>query len=88
MRPQRIRIPTLRQLIGEASPADFQRLRSPMSEREITPEDLGTERALSRPDLVPIVLQAEGCAVSRMTRRKIFNGKVRKSGRHWTSKGQ
>ena len=77
MTPQRIRIPTLRQLIGEASPADFRRLRSPMSEREITPKDLGTERALSRPDLVPIVLHPEGARWLRMTRRKIFGGKVR-----------
>lgn len=77
MTPQRIRIPTLRQLIGEASPADFRRMRSPMSEREITPEDLGTERALSRPDLVPIVLQVAGARWIRMTRRKAFSGKVR-----------
>ena len=78
MKPHRIRIPTLRQLIGEASPTNFRHLRSPMSERGITPEDLGTDRALSRPDLVPIVLQAEGARWLRMTRRKIFNGNVRK----------
>ncbi|WP_454259798.1 hypothetical protein [Pseudoxanthomonas mexicana] len=74
---QRIRIPTLRQLTGEARPADFQRLRSPFSEREITPEDLGTDRALGRPDLVPIVLHPAGARWLRMTRRKVFSGKVR-----------
>lgn len=77
MKPQRIRIPTLRQLTGKARPADFQRLRSPFSEREITPEDLGTDRALGRPDLVPIVLHAAGARWLRMTRRKVFSGKVR-----------
>lgn len=88
MERQRIRIPTLRQLIDGTHPADFQRLHSPISEREITPEDLGSGRALSRPDLVPIVLQPEGRALPRMTRIKLFNGKIRKSGRRQAPQGQ
>lgn len=79
MTPQRIRIPTLRQLIGNARSADFTCLRSPMSERGITPEDLGTSRARSRPDLVLIVLQADYCPMLRMTRCKPFKGMKRPS---------
>ena len=77
MNPQRIHIPTLRQLLRDARPTDFRQLRSPMSERGITPEDLGACSAHRRPDLVPIVLQPDGCALPRMTRRKVFNGKIR-----------
>lgn len=80
MSSQRTRIPALRQLIGDACPTDFRHQTSPMSERGITPEDLGTSRARYRPDLVPIVLQAESCPLLRMTRSKVFNGKIRKRG--------
>ena len=78
MNPQRIRIPTLRQLLGDARPTNFHYLHSPMSGRGITPEDLGACSARCRPDLVPIVLQPDGCALPRMTRCKVFTGKIRK----------
>lgn len=87
MGPKRIRIPTLSQLIGDARPADFQHLRTPMSERGITPEDLGTANAHCRPDLVPIVLQSGSCDSPRMTRAKVFNGKIRKRARLKTPSG-
>lgn len=78
MSPQRIHIPTLRQLIGDTNPADFQSPTSPLSERGITPEDLGAGRARCRPDLVPIVSRSVTCPLLRMTRRK-FNGRIRKA---------
>lgn len=87
MNPQRIRIPTLRQLLGDARPVDFRYLRSPMSGRGITPEDLGACSARRRPDLVPIVLQPDGCALPRMTRCKIFTGKIRKGHRQTAGAG-
>lgn len=78
MSPQRIRIPTLHQLIGDINPMDFRRLISPLSERGITPEDLGAGRARCRPDLVPIVSRSITCPLLRMTRRKVFNGRIRR----------
>ena len=78
MSPQRIRIPTLRQLIGDINPMDFRRPRSPLSERRITPEDLDAGRPRCRPDLVPIVSRSVTCPLLRMTRRKVFSGRIRK----------
>lgn len=68
--PKRLKIPTLKALLGDATKADFSRLRTPYSERAITPEDLGTEAAAARPDLVPINTGSD--RKPRMTRTKPF----------------
>jgi hypothetical protein len=68
--PKRLKIPTLKSLLGAATTADFSRLRTPYSERAITPEDLGTEAAAARPDLVAI--STGPAAKTRMTRTKPF----------------
>ena len=78
MSPKRIRIPTLRQLMGDARPVDFRRLASSMSTRRLSPEDFGTNRADHRPDLVPIVSRSVMCPQSRMTRCKVLSGRIRK----------
>jgi antitoxin component of MazEF toxin-antitoxin module len=68
--PKRLKIPTLKALLGNATKEDFSRLRTPYSERAITPEDLGSEAAAVRPDLVAISTGA--AAKPRMTRTKPF----------------
>ena len=78
MSSKRIRIPTLRQLIGGARSTDFRRLTSPMSTRRLSPEDFGANRADHRPDLVPIVLRSAMCPQPRTTRCKVFSGRIRK----------
>ncbi len=78
MKARRPQIPTLRDVIGEASPEDFRLFTSGFSERTVSPEDLGAEQNISRPDLVPILARSGAGLVPRMTRRKVFNGKVRK----------
>lgn len=78
MNSQRIRIPKLRQLIGDASPEDFRRLGSSLSTRRLSPEDLGASMAVRRPDLVPIVSLSATCPQPRMTRCKVLSGRVRK----------
>ena len=78
MSAQRIRIPSLRQLIGDARPEDFRRLASPMSTRGLSPEDLGASMAGPRPDLVSIVSLSATCPQPRMTRCKVFSGRIRK----------
>ena len=78
MGAQRIRIPSLRQLIGDARPEDFRRLVSPMSTRRLSSEDLGAGITVRRPDLMPIVLLSPTCLQPRMTRCKVFSGRVRK----------
>lgn len=77
MSAQRIRIPSLQQLIGDARPEDFRRLTSPMSMRRLSPRDLGASTG-RRPDLVPFVSLSATCPQSRMARCKIFSGRVRK----------
>ncbi|AXA84481.1 hypothetical protein DCD74_07100 [Lysobacter oculi] len=67
------------EVIGEASPEDFQLLTSTFSERALTHEDLGAEPATSRPDLVPIMIRSGVGWVPRMTRRKLFSGRLRRS---------
>ena len=78
MSSKRIRIPTLRQLIGDARPTDFRRLTSPMSTRRLSPEDFGANRVDHRPDLVPIVSRSVMCPQPRMTRCKVLSGRIRK----------
>lgn len=68
--PKRVKIPTLKDVLGSATKRDFDALCSPFSERAITPEDLGTERAAARPDLVKIDTVAG--RKPRMTRTKPF----------------
>lgn len=79
MKARHPRIPSLEEVIGEASPADFQLFTSALSERTLSPEDLGAELVTSRPDLVAIMIRSGGGLVSRLTRRKVLSGKVRKS---------
>ncbi len=78
MSPKRIRIPTLRQLMGDARPVDFRRLASSMSTRRLSPEDFGANRVDRRPDLVPIMSLSVMSPQPRMTRCKVFSGRIRK----------
>lgn len=78
MSSKRIRIPTLRQLIGGARSTDFRRLTSPMSTRRLSPEDFDASRVDHRPDLVPIVSRSVMCPQPRMTRCKVLSGRIRK----------
>ena len=78
MKVRRTRIPTLDEVIDKASPEDFRLLTSALSERTPSPEELGAAQDMSRPDLVPILVRSGAGLVPRMTRRKVFNGKIRK----------
>lgn len=78
MKARRPRIPTLGEVIDQASAEDFRLLISPFSERTVSSEELGAEQGMSRPDLVPILVRSGAGLVPRMTRRKVFNGKIRK----------
>ena len=74
----RPRIPTLQQIIGNATRADFDRLSSPLNDRIITSEDLGAGWATARPDLVRIRVRSGTGTVLKVTRCKVLSGKTRK----------
>ena len=78
MSSPRIRIPTLRHLIGDATPSDFRRLHSPLSARRMSSDDFCAGVVCRRPDQLPIVLRSAACPLPRMTRCKVLSGKVRK----------
>lgn len=75
--PPRLRIPSLRPMLEGKTSRDFQPLGHPLADRAIYPEDLGTPAAAHRPDLVPVqVGQGVGQRL-KMTRRKLWSGKIR-----------
>lgn len=74
---QRIRIPSLSKLLDGKTPEHFKPLRSPMADRTIYPEDLGTPAAAHRPDLVPVIEATSGGPRLKMTARRIWSGRVR-----------
>ncbi len=75
--PKRVRIPSLKALLDGRTPHDFERLRHPLADRVIRPEDLGTPMAAHRPDLVPVIEQTGGGPRLKMTARKLWSGKIR-----------
>lgn len=77
MRKHRPRIPTLLEVIGDATSADFDRLGSAFTDRTLTAEDLGAGCATARPDLVPILVRSGPGVAPKVTRRKLLSGKVR-----------
>ena len=75
--PKRVRIPSLKALLEGRTLHDFERLRHPLADRTIWPEDLGTSAAAHRPDLVPVIEQTGGGPRLKMTARKLWSGKIR-----------
>lgn len=79
MRKHRPRIPTLLEIIGDATLADFDLLVSPFTDRTLTAEDLGASWAATRPDLLPIFVRSGAGVVPRVTRRKVLSRNIRKN---------
>lgn len=75
--PKRLRIPSLKALLEGRTPQDFERLRHPLADRVIRPEDLGTPAAAHRPDLVLVIEQTGGGPRLKITARKFWSGKIR-----------
>ena len=75
--PKRLRIPSLKAMLKGKTAADFKRLHSPLADRQITPEDLGTPAAAHRPDLVSVIESPAGGKTMKMTRTKLLSGRVR-----------
>lgn len=75
--PKRLRIPNLKALLEGRTPQDFERLRHPLADRVIRPEDLGTPAAAHRPDLVLVIEQTGGGPRLKLTARKFWSGKIR-----------
>lgn len=79
MRKHRPRIPTLLEVIGDATCTDFDHLNSAFTDRTLTAEDLGAGCATARPDLVPIPVRSGPGTALKVTRCKVLSGKTRKS---------
>ena len=73
----RFSIPSLQSLLKGKSPRDFQALGHPLADRTIYPEDLGTPAAAHRPDLVAIQIGQGVGQRLKMTRQKLWSGRIR-----------
>lgn len=73
----RLKIPSLRSLLENRSAQGFQALRQPLADRAIYPEDLGTPAAAHRPDLVPVQIGQGVGQRLKMSRQRIWSGRLR-----------